>query len=146
MGMRYYLPMPGGPPTRPVGGVAPVGAPGPPGPREPDAGAGAGEGRLVRTVRMPAGEGPGYIRRWAGSGGPAHPIDAGGLTARERRRADRTVPGAVRRQRLAIAVHGDEAVAVHWSALEPVSDEDERAWARALRRLAAAPAGRGWTA
>lgn len=144
--MRYHLPVPGGPPTRPVGGVAPVGAPGRAGAHEPAPGPAPGEGRLVRTVRMPAGEAAGHMRRWALSGGPAHPIDAGGLMARERRRADRAVPGALRRQRLAIAVHGDEAVAVHWSAPEPVTDEDERAWARALGRLAAAPAGRGWTA
>src|SRR5690606_8795824 len=93
-----------------------------------------GEGRIVRTVPMPAGRAPGYLARWAAGPPPARPIEAGGLAARERRRPDALVPGVTRLQRLAIAVRGDEAVAVHWSAPEPVTAADERAWRRALAR------------
>lgn len=142
--MRYFLPQPDEAPG--LRGVVPVRpAPGPSAERE-DGPPRPGEGRIVRTVRMPAGDAAAYLARWAAGPPPAHPLEADGVAARERSRPDAVLAGAVRRQRLAVASRGDEAVAVHWSAPEPVSEADERAWRRALERLAGAPAAGGWTA
>lgn len=149
--MRYFLPPPDESPTPP--GVVPV-APlnvvaGRHDPWEAER-AGPGEGRLVRSVRMPAAEAAEYVRRWSGEpGDPAHAIvTAAGLAARERSRPDRLHAGVVRCQRLAVVVGAREATALHWSAPEPVTAADEAAWERALARLAAdgRRAGGGWRA
>jgi len=142
--MRYFLPASGDDPA--VGGVVPVrAAAGAAGDHEADA-LHPGDGRIVRTVRLPARDAAGYLARWAAAPPAAHPLEAGGLTARERLRPDAVRPGALRRQRIAVATRGDEALAVHWSAPEPVSEADERAWRRALERLAVPPVREGWTA
>ncbi|MGD9573489.1 MAG: hypothetical protein AB7V62_16540 [Thermoleophilia bacterium] len=152
--MTYYLPPPEDEGrARGVPGIAPVGAP------HGAAGwAGPGEGpappeRLVRVTRMPAAEAAGHLARWVGERPGVRPLAAPeGVVARERSRADRDRPGGTRRQRLALRVAGGEAVALHWSAPEPVGQADEDAWTRALDRLTAGTvpatgAGRGgWTA
>jgi hypothetical protein len=142
--MRYFLPQPDEAPG--LGGVVPVRPAAAPAAERDDGPPRPGEGRIVRTVPMPAGDAAAYLARWAAGPPPAHPLEAGGATARERNRPDAVLPGAVRRQRLAVVARGDEAVAVHWSAPEPVTEADERAWRRALERLAGAPAPGGWTA
>lgn len=147
--MRYHLPAPDEEPRpRSVGGIAPVGATPGSGSREPEA-PGGPDGRLVRTVTLnPAEAGP-YLRRWEsevpGTRALAVPD---GVLARERSRPDRAVPGVLRRQRLAVRAGAGGAVAVHWSAPEPVLPDDEAAWRRALERLTgtALAAPGGWTA
>lgn len=130
-----------------IGGVAPVRRPAGPVAEHHAEPPRPGDGRIVRTVRMPAADAAGYVARWAAGPPPAHALEAPGATARERSRPDSVHPGGIRRQRLAVATLGDEALAVHWSALEPVTQADERAWARALERLEpAAPRRDGWTA
>ncbi|WP_217913678.1 hypothetical protein [Miltoncostaea marina] len=145
--MGYWLAQPDDPITGGVRGIARVATP----PSASERGRedeGPGEGRLVRTVRMPLAEAPGYLARWLAEPGPAaHPLAAPyGVTARERRRADRLVPGAHRRQRLAMAADGDVATAVHWSAREPLGPADAAAWDAAVARLTRPPESRGWTA
>jgi hypothetical protein len=105
-----------------------------------------GDHRLVRTGTMTAAEARAHLAAWQGEA-PSHPIAApAGVVARERRRPDRVHPGAVRLQRLAVAVHGDDAAVVHWSVAEPVDPGDERAWERALARIASPPERGGWRA
>jgi hypothetical protein len=142
--MRYFLPQPHEAPG--VGGVVPVRAAAGPGAEREGEAPRPGEGRILRTVPMPAADAGAYLARWAAAPPPAHRLEAGGVPARERTRPDSIHPGAVRRQRLAVATRGDRAVAVHWSAPEPVTEADERAWGRALERLAAPPRREGWTA
>lgn len=144
--MTYYLPPPdeGGSGLQAVSGVRPApGATvdrGPPGPGLPD-------GRILRTVRLPAHELAAYLGAWENDPPPATVIPAPpGVVARERQRPDRTMPGAVRRQRLAVVAEGREATALHWSAPEPVTADDESAWRRAVDRLAEAGAAAGWRA
>jgi hypothetical protein len=104
------------------------------------------DGRLVRTSSMTAAAARSHLATWQGEA-PSHPIPAPpGVTARERRRPDRVRPGAVRLQRLAVAVRGDEAAVAHWSVVEPATPADERAWQRALGRVASPPERGGWTA
>ena len=143
--MTYYLPPPDDASgLHAVSGVR--GAPGatadrgPPGPGLPD-------GRILRTVKMPAAELAAYLGAWESDPPPAAVIPApAGVIARERQRPDRSMPGTVRRQRLAMVAEGLEATALHWSAPEPVTADDESAWQRALGRLAAAGAAGGWRA
>ena len=144
--MTYYLPPPddSGSGLHAVSGVRPSpsattghGSPGAPLP----------DGRIVRTVRMPAGEIAAYVAAWETDPPHAIPIPGPpGVVARERLRPDRTAPGAVRRQRLAVVAEGREGTALHWSAPEPVTDDDEAAWRRALARLADTGATAGWRA
>lgn len=144
--MTYYLPPPddGGSGLQAVSGVR--AAPGATADRAPP-GAGLPDGRLVRTVRMPADQLAAYLSAWEDDPPPAAVIPAPpGVVARERQRPDRAVPGAVRRQRLAVVAEGHAATALHWSAPEPVTADDEAAWRRALDRLAAAGAAGGWRA
>lgn len=145
--MRYYLPPPEEPFPRTIGGVSRIGA----NPRldahpEQDHG-GAAEGRLIRTVELGAAAAHEHLRLWEAEGA-AHEIPAPvGVTARERSRPDRVHTGAIRRQRLAMAWHGEEAIAAHWSVPEPPVAADERAWDRVLARIAARDGRRdGWTA
>jgi hypothetical protein len=106
----------------------------------------AGDGRLVRTSSTTAAAARAHLATWQGEA-PSRPVPAPpGVTARERRRPDRVVPGAVRLQRLAVAVRGDEATVAHWSVVEPATPADERAWQRALGRVASPPQRGGWTA
>jgi hypothetical protein len=145
--MRYHLPPPEEPVPRVIGGVARIGA----SPRldahpEQDPGGGA-DGRLIRTIEMGAAAAHEHLRQWEAEA-VAHDIPAPpGITARERSRPDRVHPGSLRRQRLAVAWHGEEATAAHWSVPEPPAAADERAWERVLARIAAG-AGRegGWRA
>ena len=97
-----------------------------------------GDGRLVRVRRIAAAAAPAYLEAWASAGGSPLPAPEG-VSAAERRRGASGVGGAPawRLQRLAIASFGAEAVAVHWSAPEPVQADDQRAWDRLLSRLAA---------
>ncbi len=162
--MTYYLPPPEDDGrTRNIPGIAAVGAPhGATGWGGHDDGPAPPE-RLVRVVRMHVDEAAGHLVRWEGERPGVRPVAAPeGIVARERSRPDRERPGGTRRQRLALRVAGGEAIALHWSAPEPVSRADEDAWARALDRLTAeaatasaayaatgttAGAGRGgWTA
>lgn len=146
--MRYFLPPADEPTPRTIRGVAPVGATPRAGPHpEPDLPAPA-EGRLVRTVRMPVAEAAAYLARWQSEPGPASaPLAAPpGVTAHERWRPDRVVPGLRRIQRLAIAATGAEATALHWSAPGSLHPGDHTAWESALARLGPRPAARGWTA
>ena len=76
-----------------------------------------------------------------------------GVVARERSRADRIHPGTLRRQRIALTTGADPATLAHWSVPEPPTEGDERAWRRALDRLADARPGQagggprsGWSA
>jgi hypothetical protein len=102
--------------------------------------------RLVRTATMPAAEARAHLTAWEGEAA-ARPIAAPpGVVARERRRPDGVHPGGVRLQRLAVAVHGDQAGVAHWSVIEPVDPADERVWQRALARIASPPERGGWTA
>jgi hypothetical protein len=147
--MRYHLPPPDEEPRpRAVRGVAALGtAPGAT-PRDPDVGPGP-EGRLVRTVALAPGEAGPYLRRWESEVPGTRALPApDGIAARERTRPDRSVPGALRRQRLAVRPAAGGATAVHWSAPEPVLPDDEAAWRRALDRLLGAgrAAPRGWAA
>jgi hypothetical protein len=146
--MRYHLPPPPvSPGAHGVEPVAPLGGPADPHPYEHEPYDPAA-GRIVRTVVMPAAEAGPYLVRWGEGHPPAHEIAAGPRTALERGRPDRALPGGRRRQRLLVVVHGAEATAVHWSAPEPVRPDDERAWERAIARVAAVPGGDpgGWTA
>lgn len=144
--MTYYLPPPddGGSGLHAVSGVHAAQA------LARDRGAaepGVADGRIVRLVRMPAGDVAAYLGSWEVEPPPAGPIDAPyGVVARERLRPDRSRPGCVRRQRLAIVAEGHEATALHWSAPEPVTAEDEAVWRRALERLSASGAAAGWRA
>lgn len=145
--MRYHLPPREDPVPRTIGGVARIGA----SPRldahpEQDLGGGA-EGRLIRTVELSAADAHEHLRQWEAEAS-AHDIPApDGVIARERSRPDRVHAGALRRQRLAIAWHGEEATAAHWSVPEPPTPSDQRAWERVLTRLGTAGApGDGWTA
>ena len=96
---------------------------------------------------MPADQLAAYLGAWEADPPPAGPIPTpAGVVARERQRPDRALPGAVRRQRLAVVAEGHEATALHWSAPEPVTADDEAAWRRAIDRLAAAGAAAGWRA
>ncbi len=105
------------------------------------------DGRLIRVVRMPADSVAAYLGSWEVDPPPAGAIEAPyGVVARERLRPDRSRPGAVRRQRLAVVAEGPEATALHWSAPEPVTAEDEAVWHRALERLSASGASAGWRA
>ena len=105
------------------------------------------DGRIIRVVRMPAESVAAYLGSWEVDPPPAGPIEAPyGVVARERLRPDRSRPGAVRRQRLAVVAEGSEATALHWSAPEPVTAEDEAVWHRALERLSASGASAGWRA
>jgi hypothetical protein len=102
--------------------------------------------RLVRTTTMTAADARAHLATWQGEAA-SRPIAApDGVVAHERRRPDRVHPGAVRLQRLAVAVHGDDAAVAHWSVAEPLGPGDERAWERALARIAAPPERGGWTA
>ena len=147
--MRYHLPAPDEEPRpRAVGRVARLGTP--VGHGAHDAGVPpAPDGRLVRTVTLAPAAAGAYVRRWEDERTGARALPApDGVVARERSRPDRTVPGAVRRQRLAVRAGPGGAVAVHWSAPEPVAPDDEAAWRRALERLTgtALSAPRGWAA
>lgn len=144
--MTYYLPPPddGGSGPLAVSGVR--AAPGATSDRGGPV-AGLSDGRIIRTVRMPADQLAGYLRTWEIEPPPAGPIPAPpGVVARERLRPDRVVPGAVRRQRLAVVAEGLEATALHWSAPEPVTADDEAVWRRAVEKMAAAGAAAGWRA
>ena len=146
--MRYHLPPPsessrahGITPVAPAGGAVVAHTPEP-------AAYDIAEGRILRTVRLTTAEAGPYLRRWESDAGtPAHAIPVPAGTARERRRADRTMPGTMRRQRLAVVRDAAGASALHWSAPEPVLADDEAVWERALARAAAGTrdAG-GWTA
>ncbi len=148
-GMRYHLPAPDEEPRpRAVGGIAGVHAAQGPAAREPDVPAGP-DGRLVRTVALAPGEAGPYLRRWESEVPGVRALPApDGITARERTRPDRAVPGALRRQRLAVRPAADGATALHWSAPEPVVPDDEAAWRRALDRLTGTgrAASGGWAA
>ena len=66
-----------------------------------------------------------------------------GVRAAERRRVDPSDRRVRRRQRLAVAVRGDEGLALHWSVPEPPSADEEARWGQALDAMAppeAAPA------
>jgi hypothetical protein len=145
--MRYHLPPREDPVPRTIGGVARIGA----SPRldahpEQDPGSSA-EGRLIRTVEFGAAAAHEHLRAWEAEA-PAHDIPAPpGVVARERSRPDRVHAGALRRQRLAVAWHGEEATAAHWSVPEPPTPADQRAWERVLARIATHRDSRdGWTA
>jgi hypothetical protein len=102
--------------------------------------------RLVRTGTTTAAAARAHLAAWQAEAA-SRPIAApAGVVARERRRPDRVHPGAVRLQRLAVAVHGDDAAVAHWSVAEPLGPGDERAWERALARIASPPERGGWTA
>ena len=102
--------------------------------------------RLVRTATMTAAAARAHLATWEGEAA-SRPIAApAGVVARQRRRPDRVHPGGVRLQRLAVAVHGDGAAVAHWSVAEPVGPGDERAWERALARIASPPERGGWRA
>lgn len=147
--MRYQLPAPDDEyRPRSVAGIAPVGASAGVAAQEPERAAPV-EGRLVRTVTLAPAEAGTYLRRWESERPGAHALAApDGVRARERSRPDRTVPGTTRRQRLAVRGGTGGAVAVHWSAPEPVAPDDEAAWRRALDRLmgTAIAAPGGWAA
>jgi hypothetical protein len=145
--MRYHLPPREDPVPRTIGGVARIHA----SPRldahpEQDLGSSA-EGRLIRTVELGAAAAHEHLRLWEAEAA-AHDIPAPpGVVARERSRPDRVHAGALRRQRLAIAWHGEEATAAHWSVPEPPTPADQRAWERVLARIATGRDSRGgWTA
>lgn len=146
--MRYFLPPADEPAPRTVHGVTPIGAMPRAGPHpEPDV-APPADGRLVRTVRMPAAEAAPYLARWSSEPGhAAAPLAAPtGVVARERRRPDRVHPGVRRLQRLAMATTGDETTALHWSAPEPLNPRDRAAWDEALSRIAGRAASHEWIA
>lgn len=146
--MRYHLPPPDEQSPRSVAAVARAGATAGPLAHDHEVVAG-GDGRLMRTVTLRAGEAAGYLRRWEAERPRALALDApAGVAVRERSRPDRVVPGAWRRQRLAVREGPDGAVALHWSAPEPVTFADEAAWTRGLGRLTArgATARGGWRA
>jgi hypothetical protein len=110
-------------------------------------------GHLVRVRRIEPGTAEDYLRDWeAEDHGSAHIPSRPGMRAAERRRADTTLgvgpTGPIlRRQRLAVAEGRGFALAAHWSVLEPVGDEDERAWQRLLDRVQGeVTAQRGWSA
>lgn len=103
------------------------------------AGRALGDGRLVRVRRLAAAEARAHAREWARHASPI-PTPPG-LSAWERRRRDAGAPAlagkpAMRRQRLALAVRGDQGLAVHWSVPEPPTGVQERGWAGLLERLA----------
>lgn len=140
--MRYHLPPPDEPVPGTINGVARVSAAPRAAPRSPQERDDPGEDRLIRTLTLTRAEAEAHLREWE-AGAAARRIPAPpGVTARERSRADRVVPGAMRRQRLAIAIAGDSASAAHWSVTEPPSSADELAWQRVLSRLGAAGEGR----
>jgi hypothetical protein len=102
--------------------------------------------RLMRTGTMTAAEARAHLAAWEGEAAARTIAAPPGVVARERRRPDRVHPGGVRLQRLAVAVHGDQAGVAHWSVAEPAGPGDERAWERALAVIASPPERGGWTA
>jgi hypothetical protein len=146
--MRYFLPLGEDPVPRTIGRAARIRAtsrldahP------ETDPGAMAGD-RLVRTMEMSTADARAHFARWEAEA-PAHDIPSPvGVVARERSRPDRIHPGALRRQRLALAEAGDAATLAHWSVHEPPTPADELAWDRVIARLAAAGGAprAGWSA
>ena len=143
--MRYFLPPPEETRLRELGavrGIHGLERPGERGRRE----APAEDGRLIRTSTTSAAEARAHLASWE-SAGSAREIPApAGVRALERSFADRVQPGAMRRQRLAIAVQGDAATVVHWSVPEPPTPADERAWARVMERLGGSASRGGWSA
>ncbi|HET6690885.1 MAG TPA: hypothetical protein VFG74_08480 [Miltoncostaeaceae bacterium] len=143
--MRTFLPPEDPRSRRELGAVRGVAAPGAVAGREPGPPSDA-DHRLVRTATMTAAAARARLAAWEGEA-TSRPIAApAGVAARERRRPDRVHPGAMRLQRLAIAVHGDAAQVAHWSVAEPPAPADERVWQQTLARIAAPPAAAGWTA
>lgn len=151
--MRYFLPPPEDPIPRAIGRAAPVSGAGRldahPEPETAD----VANGRLVRLSRMDASEARAHLGRWEAEA-PAHDLPAPArVVARERSRPDRIHPGTRRRQRIALTTGADPVTLAHWSVPEPPTEDDERAWRRALDRLADAPPGgagngprTGWSA
>lgn len=134
--MRYFLPGDAHRADPTVGPVAPV--------RRAPAGGGwitggsagaagpAPAGLIVRTIPMPAGHAPAYLARWELGPPPGRTLAVGALVeARERIGGGR--PRRV--QRLAVAVAGREAVAVHWSSPQPVGEHGEEIWLRIISEL-----------
>lgn len=141
--MRYHLPGPEHEQPRSVAGIARVGAATGPTGHEPEPAAAPG-GVLVRTVTLGPGESAAHLRRWVSGSPDAHALPApDGVIARERSRPDRSVPGATRRQRLAVREGAGGAVAVHWSAPEPVEPVADASWRRVLARLGGDAGSRG---
>jgi hypothetical protein len=102
--------------------------------------------RLVRVATMTATEARAHLAAWQGEAASRAIPAPGGVVARERRRPDRVHPGVTRVQRLAVAVHGDTAGVAHWSVAGAAGPGDERAWERALDRIASPPERGGRTA
>lgn len=136
--MRYFLPGDAHRTDPTVGPVTPVrrappgggwAAGGPTGAAGP-----APAGLIVRTVPMPGREAPAYLARWELGPPPGRCLAVGApIEARERIGGGRS--GRV--QRLAVAVAGAEAIAVHWSAPQPVGEQGEETWRRIIAELEA---------
>ena len=144
--MRYFLPPPDEAPRREIPAIRGIDATeGFTGEREAPSRA-PDDGRLIRTVTMTGAQARAHLADWQ-SESVTHEVPAPpGIIARERSRADRVLAGALRRQRLAVAITADAATAVHWSVPEPPTPADERAWRRVIARLTAPAGGNGWSA
>lgn len=144
--MRYFLPPPDEPPRReitPIGGISAT--EGFTGEREAHAWA-PDDGRLIRTATVTAAQARAHLAHWE-SEAVSHEVPVPpGIVARERSRVDRVLPGALRRQRLAVAITADAATTVHWSVPEPPTPADERAWRRVIARLSPPAGTEGWSA
>ena len=87
-----------------------------------------------------------HLRPWEAEAA-AHDIPAPpGVIARERSRPDRVHAGALRRQRLAVAVTAARRPPSTGRCPSRRWPDDERAWGRALAARGRRPAGDGWTA
>lgn len=135
--MRYHLPGDAHRSDPTVGRVAPVRRAPPAGARtasgSADAGGSGPAELIVRTVPMAAAGAPAYLARWEAGPPPGRPLAVEGrVEARERLGG-----GHPRRvQRLAVAVAGRDAIAVHWSSPQPVAERHEQTWRRIVAELA----------